>query len=82
MNDAPHRSPAKKPSGPVTYTITKGADVWPGIGKSDKAFIRDLNGEMVIFQEFRGRDGVAVSIGGQDRVLPFEDWRQLPPYRD
>jgi hypothetical protein len=74
------KSTARKPTGAVTYRLSKGANVWPGIAASDKALVRVLNGELVIFQEFRGEDLVAVSVGGQDHMLSRSDWRALPVY--
>jgi len=74
------KPPTEKPSGTVTYKLSKGANVWPGMASTDKAFVRVLNGELVIFQEFRGDDQVAVSVGGRDRVLPRAEWRTLPVY--
>jgi hypothetical protein len=50
------------------------------MASSDKAFVRVLNGELVILQEFRGDDKVAVSVGGRDRVLTRAEWRSLPIY--
>jgi len=70
----------EKPSGAITYTTDTGANVFPGQIMSDKAFVRVMNGELVIFQEFRGNDEVAVSIGGRDSVLPRAKWRALPVY--
>jgi hypothetical protein len=64
----------------VTYTVSVGADVWPGAAGGEKAFVRVLDGDQVIFQEFKGHDAVAVSIGGRDRVLAREEWRALPVY--
>jgi len=69
-----------KPSGPVTYTVNVGADVFPGLGMADKAFVRVLDGQLVIFQEFRNDDRVAVSVGGRDRVLRRAQWRAMPVY--
>jgi hypothetical protein len=80
-NPTQTKPPAQKPSGIVTYRLSKGANVWPGMAGSDKAFVRVLNGELVIFQEFRGEDKVAVSVGGHDRVLPRAEWRALPVYQ-
>ncbi len=77
---SPAKNPALKPSGAVTYKVSQGSNVWPGIAASDKGFVRVRNGELVIFQEFQGEDKVAVSIGGLDRVLPRADWRALPVY--
>jgi hypothetical protein len=79
-NPLPTKPPAKKPSGIVTYKLSKGANVWPGTATSDKAFVRILNGDVVIFQEFRNDDMVAVSVGGRDRLLPRAEWRSLPVY--
>ncbi len=76
----PTRSPARKPTGAVTYKLPQGANVWPGMAASDKAFVRVLNGDLVIFQEFRGDDAVAVSVGGRDRVMSRAEWRALPVY--
>lgn len=76
----PARSPALKPSGALTYRQSQGADVWPGVG--DIAFVRVLDGKLVIFQEFMENDKVAVSVGGQDRVLTRSEWRALPAYKD
>jgi hypothetical protein len=70
----------RKPTGALTYKLSQGANVWPGMAASDKAFVRVLNGELVVFQEFRADDKVAVSVGGQDRVLPRAEWRALPVY--
>ena len=70
-----------KPTGAITYTANTGANVFPGMGMTDKAFVRVLNGELVIFQEFRGSDAVAVRVGGRDRVLPRAQWRSLPIYQ-
>jgi hypothetical protein len=64
----------------LTYKLSQGANVWPGVAASDRAFVRVLNGELVIFQEFRADDKVAVSVGGQDQVLPRAEWRALPVY--
>ncbi len=76
-----HAKPSvQKPSGTVTYKLSQGANVWPGTATSDKAFVRVLNGELVIFQEFTGDGKVAVSVGGRDRVLPRAEWRKLPSY--
>jgi hypothetical protein len=50
------------------------------MASTDKAFVRVLNGELVIFQELRGDDQVAVSVAGRDRVLPRAQWRALPVY--
>lgn len=77
---SPPRPPTRKPSGPVTYRQSQGANVWPGIASSDKAFVRVLDGELVIFQEFLADDKVAVSVGGRDRVLTRAAWRALPVY--
>jgi hypothetical protein len=74
------RPPTRKPSGVVTYRQSQGANVWPGMASSDKAFVRVLNGEVVIFQAFLGDDKVAVSVGGGDRVLARSEWRALPVY--
>jgi hypothetical protein len=74
------KPPAQKPSGIVTYKLSNGANVWPGRATTDKAFVRVLNGELVIFQEFRADDQVAVSVGGRDCVLTREAWRALPVY--
>jgi hypothetical protein len=75
------KPPTRKPSGIVTYRQSQGANVWPGVGASDKAFVRVLNGELVIFQEFRGDGKVAVSIGGRDGLLTRTEWRMLPLYK-
>jgi len=81
MNSPVQTKPtAQKPSGTVTYKLSKGANVWPAMPSTDKAFVRVLDGELVIFQEFRGDDQVAVSVGGRDRVLPRAEWRALPVY--
>lgn len=72
------KPPAQKPSGAVTYTANTGANVFPVV--TDKAFVRVLDGELVIFQELRRDDKVAVSVGGRDRVLPRAEWRALPVY--
>ena len=77
---SPAKPPARKPSGAVTYKLSQGANVWPSMAASDKAFVRVLNGDLVIFQEFRGEDEVAVSVGGRDRVLKRAEWRALPVY--
>jgi hypothetical protein len=69
-----------KPHGAVTYTINSGANVFPSAVMSDKAFVRMRNGKLVIFQSFVGDDSVAVSIGGEDAVLPRPEWRALPVY--
>ncbi len=74
------RSPPSKPSGPVIYTQSKGANIWPDMLSREIAFVRVLDGELVVFQEFMGNDKVAVSVGGQDRVLTRADWRALPVY--
>jgi hypothetical protein len=74
------KPPPRKPSGPITYTSDMGANVFPGSLFTDKAFVRVLNGELVILQEYRGPDEVAVSIGGRDRVMPRAEWRALPVY--
>jgi hypothetical protein len=63
-----HELLSGKPSGSVTYTVNAGANVFPGKVMSDKAFVRVLDGELVIFQEFRGDDKVAVSVGSVDKV--------------
>ena len=82
MNDSPPREPhVGKPSGAITYTANTGANVFPSVIMSDKAFVRVLNGELVICQEFIGDDKVAVSVGGRDRVLPHAQWRALPVYQ-
>jgi hypothetical protein len=78
---APTKPPAHKPSGAVTYTQSQGANVWPGMASSDKAFVRVRSGELVIFQEFRGDDKVAVSVGGRDRILTRAEWRSLPVHK-
>ncbi len=70
----------RKPSGAVTYKVSKGSNVWPTTAASDKALVRVLDGELVIFQDFQGDDKVAVSVGGLDRVLPRTEWRALPVY--
>lgn len=75
---SPGRPPSRKPSGAVTYTVASGTNVFPGM--TDKAFVRVKDGELVIFQEFRGDDKVAVSVGGRDRVLSRVEWRELPVY--
>ena len=75
---APAGPPARKPSGPAIYKQSQGADVWPGIASGDKAFVRVMNGELVIFQEFLADGKVAVSIGGRDRVLTRAEWQTLP----
>ena len=81
MNAPLHtKPPSQKPSGTVTYKLSQGADVWPSMATSDKALVRVLSGELVIFQEFRGDDRVAVSVGGRDRVLTRAEWRMLPTY--
>jgi hypothetical protein len=81
MNKPLHSEPhSRKPSGAITYTVNTGANVFPSIVMSDKAFVRVPNGQVVIFQEFIGHDKVAVSVGGQDRVLPRAEWRALPVY--
>ena len=74
------KPPVQKPTGTVTYRLSQGANVWSGTATSDKGFVRVLNGELVIFQEFRGDDTVAVSVGGRDRVLTRAEWRTLPLY--
>ena len=81
MNKPLHseRSP-QKPSGAITYTVNTGANVFPSAVMSDKAFVRVLNGQLVIFQEFVGDDKVAVSVGGLDRVMPKAEWRALRVY--
>ena len=71
--------PVHKPSGAVTYKQSQGANVWPGMASSDKAFVRVLGGELVIFQKFLG-DKVAVSVGGSDRMLTRSEWGILPVY--
>ncbi len=81
MNAPSHiKNPDRKPTGALTYKLSQGANVWPGVAASDRAFVRVLNGELVIFQEFRADDKVAVSVGGQDQVLPRAEWRALPVY--
>ena len=79
-NPLPRESRAAKPSGAITYTANSGANVFPSQVMSDKAFVRVLDGELVIFQEFVGGDRVAVSVGGRDSVLPRAEWRALPVY--
>jgi hypothetical protein len=74
------KSLARKPTGAVTYKLSQGANVWPGMAMSDKAFVRVLDGRLVIFQEFRPGDKVAVSVDGEDHVLPRAEWRALPIY--
>lgn len=78
MNVPPSARPTRKPSGAVTYRQSQGANVWPGTASSDKAFVRVLGDGLVIFQEFLGDDKVAVSVGGQDRVLTRAEWGALP----
>jgi len=81
MNKPLHTdSDSRKPSRAVTYTVNSGANVFPTAVMSDKAFVRVLNDELVIFQEFVGDDKVAVSVGGRDRLLPRAEWRTLPVY--
>ncbi|HEY1930509.1 MAG TPA: hypothetical protein VGG99_00715 [Acetobacteraceae bacterium] len=77
----PREARTPKPSGAITYTANTGANVFPSAVMSDKAFVRVLNGELVIFQEFINDDKVAVSVGGRDRVLPRAEWRSLPVYQ-
>ena len=77
---SPSRSTAGKPTGPVTYKVPQGANVWPGTATSDKALVRVLSGELVILQDFLDGNKVAVSVGGRDRVLSRDEWRALPLY--
>jgi hypothetical protein len=44
---------------------------------NEKAFVRMLNGTVVIFIEFRGSDNVAVSINGREHIMNRADWRGL-----
>lgn len=77
---APTKPPAQKPSGPVTYLESKGADVWPSWRRRDRADVRVLDGEFVYVREFREDGTVAVSVGGQERVMTRSEWRSLPLY--
>jgi hypothetical protein len=52
--------------------------MFPSFIMSDKASVRILDGELVIFQEFIGHDKVAVNVGGRNRVLARAEWRALP----
>jgi hypothetical protein len=54
--------------------------MFPSFIMSDKASVRILDGELVIFQEFIGHDKVAVNVGGRNRVLARAEWRALPVY--
>ena len=78
---APAGGPLRKPSGPVMYTVTVGANVWPGIAESEAANVRVLDGDVAVLQESRRGGFVAVSVGGLERVLPRREWRALPVYR-
>lgn len=71
---------ARKPSGPVTYLPSQGANVRPSMASRDEALFRVLNGELVVVRKFLGRDKVAVNVGGRDRVLTRAEWRSLPVY--
>ena len=77
-SEAATKRPMEKPSGPISYSVTRGADVWPG---TDKAHVRVLDGKMVIFQDYQGRDQVLVTVGGRNRLLPRAEWRALPAYK-
>jgi len=81
MNETlPTEPRLRKPSGAITYTVNTGANVFPSMVMSDKAFVRVREGQLVIFREARGDDEVAVSVGGLDRVMPKAEWRELPVY--
>lgn len=79
-NSSPREGRATKPAGAITYTAHTGANMFPSVIMSDKASVRVLDGELVIFQEFIGHDNVAVNIGGRNRVLARAEWRALPVY--
>ena len=82
MNDSssPRETRATKPTGAITYTVERGANMFPSFIMSDKASVRVLDGELAIFQQFVGHDGVAVNVGGRNRVLARAEWRALPVY--
>lgn len=75
------RGRPQKPSGAISYTLETGADVLPGDFMTDKAYVRELNGKLVIFREALGHGRVAVTIGGRDRVLSKAEWQKLPIHR-
>jgi hypothetical protein len=69
----------QKLSGPITYTVDVGFNVFPWL--SDRGFVRVLDGELVIFQSFKPDRKVAVSIGGRDVLMSRSEWRALPVYK-
>ncbi len=77
---SPVRPPLRKPSRPVGYIQSQGANVWPSFGGNDEVRARTRDGEMVVVQEFLGNDLVAVNIGGRDCVMKRAEWRALPLY--
>jgi len=46
----------------------------------DKAWLRVLDGQFVIFIGFLAGDRLAVSVDGSERVLARSYWRSLPVY--
>ena len=46
---------------------------------SDKALMRNLDGQLAIFVSFVGDDDVIVNVGGKHRTLKRTDWQNLPP---
>ena len=77
-SDAAAKRPIEKPSGPISYSVTRGADVWPSANKS---YVRLLDGQMAVFQDYQGHDQVLVPVGGRNLVLPRSAWRALPAYK-
>jgi hypothetical protein len=75
---SPAMIPGRKPSGAVTYSVSKGANVWPGKTPTDAALVRINRGDMVIFQSFLEDDKVAVIVAGHDRILTTAEWQALP----
>lgn len=72
---------SQKPSGPITYTVHTGVNVFPGGFLSDRASVRVRDGELVIFREPKGIGRVAVSIGGRDTELARAEWEALPVHQ-
>jgi hypothetical protein len=82
MTDLANKPPrTAKPSGPITYTVVSGADVFPGAWLNDEGFVRVLDGQLAIFQAAKGRGEVTVTVGGRNRVLRRDEWRALPVYQ-
>jgi hypothetical protein len=47
----PSMPQSRKPSGAIAYTVNTGTNLFPAMVMSDRAFVRVLDGQLVIFQE-------------------------------